>query len=203
MSEPLKPTGNNIEHAELIDPLEDGEVAKGDYSFPIPIIENATDLGQQIADQDPPEQVTEKIGPFIISRSPESHQGVQKQAIDFLVPDGTPVLASRDGLIVAYDVSHEKWGPSSDFADELNYLTIRHTNEDGTVEFTQYAHLAKNSIPQEILTNKKVKEGQVIATTGKTGWTDRDHLHFLTFRGDNNPEHYKSLVPKFKSENKE
>ncbi|MDD3774177.1 MAG: M23 family metallopeptidase [Patescibacteria group bacterium] len=61
--------------------------------------------------------------------------------------------------------------------------------------------LAKNSVSRNGLKiGDKVKKGQVIARTGKTGWTDRDHLHFIVFRLDNqigNNHGFKSLKPKF------
>ncbi|MEK7173936.1 MAG: hypothetical protein AAB710_02535 [Patescibacteria group bacterium] len=49
----------------------------------------------------------------------------------------------------------------------------------------------------------RVVQGQVVAIVGKTGWTDRDHLHFIVFRHDDDPDkpipnaHFKSLKVKF------
>jgi murein DD-endopeptidase MepM/ murein hydrolase activator NlpD len=47
-----------------------------------------------------------------------------------------------------------------------------------------------------------VKTGQPIGFVGKTGWTDRDHLHFIVFRLEkDNPENsfgFRSLEIKFR-----
>jgi murein DD-endopeptidase MepM/ murein hydrolase activator NlpD len=45
-----------------------------------------------------------------------------------------------------------------------------------------------------------VKKGQQIARVGKTGWTDRDHLHFLVFKVEKlegNPYGFYSLKVRF------
>lgn len=43
-----------------------------------------------------------------------------------------------------------------------------------------------------------VKKGQPIGIVGKSGWTDRDHLHFIVYRKDKNfPFGFKSLKIKF------
>lgn len=205
----------SVENIE-IDPLAEEE-SKGVYAFPIPVAENFTELGQKIAEQDPPEQVIEQVGPFIVSRSPESHQNEHLQALDFLVPDGTPVLAVADGEIVNFQLQHTDadWGPSREFGDKANYITIEHHNG----EFSQYIHLAHDSLPADLKMKLKahgdliVKRGQQIAVTGKTGWTDRDHLHFSILREltpeeieslrTDEPISMKSLRPKFEESEEE
>ena len=51
-----------------------------------------------------------------------------------------------------------------------------------------------------IMVSDRVKAGQPIARTGKTGWIDRDHLHFLTFMSDGGRGKFGviSLRPRFK-----
>jgi len=156
-----------------------------------------------IAGQDPPEQNVEQIGQFVVSRSPESHQAAEAQALDILVPDGTPVLASDDGTIIKIEIGHSEHGTSVEYANLANYVLIRHQNG----EFSQYVHLAQNSIPEHLNVGSQVKKGATIATTGMTGLTDRPHLHFIVFRTEENetingvavlnPSGYKSLKPKF------
>jgi len=185
------------------------EISRGIYLFPVPITENVFDIGKQIAYQDPPEKKVKQIGNFIVSHSPESHQNQHAQALDFLVLDGTPVLAAADGEIVDFVLGNSDYGSSEEFADRGNYITIKHSNG----EFSQYYHLAYDSlhagIKRAMRMNQRliVRVGQQIATTGKTGWTDRDHLHFVVFRdlspeemGKQNPDElvqWKSLKPQF------
>lgn len=181
------------------------EESIGIYSLPLPSIENSLALGQALAKLDPPEKEVEQIGSFLVSRSPESHQEAFRQALDFLIPDGTPVLAAADGEIVAVVIDNTVWGPSKDFRQFLNYITIKHPNG----ERSQYCHLATNSLPEGLAVGKQIPKGTQIALTGKTGWTDRDHLHFIVFRPETkeiidgkevpNPHGFKSLKPKFEN----
>jgi len=61
--------------------------------------------------------------------------------------------------------------------------------------------LAKNSVANKGLKLYDfVKKGQPIALVGKTGYTDRDHLHFVVLRFErllNMPWDYHSLEVKF------
>jgi len=175
--------GQSPKRYESESPLWSPEISSGIYSYPLPVTPDMTEIGTQIAAIDPPEESIEQIGPFIVSHSPPSHYGAHSQALDFLVPDGTPVLAADDGEIVDLVIDNTEWGATSDFATKANYIVIKHANG----EFTRYTHLASYSfseqIQQQIAEGKPVyvARGQQIATTGKTGWTDRDHLHFTVF----------------------
>lgn len=92
---------------------------------------------------------------------------------------------------------HNEWGDGEEYRDKLNYLTIQHANG----EFSQYCHLAQYSVRERGLrSGSNVRKLQAIATVGKTGWTDRDHLHFIVFRHDvdsKNPFGFKSLQVRF------
>jgi murein DD-endopeptidase MepM/ murein hydrolase activator NlpD len=119
--------------------------------------------------------------------------------VDFLIPDGTPVLAAQEGKIVELVEHNTEWGDGDKYRDTLNFMTLVHQSG----ELTQYCHLAKGAVSAlGLQVGSGVKQGQRIATVGKTGWTDRDHLHFLAFRYDkrnpDNPFGFKSLVPRFR-----
>ena len=136
---------------------------------------------------------------FWCSKSPQSHRGPFLNATDFLIPDGTSVLAGEEGEIIEIVEHNTKWGGGDQYRDMLNFMTLVHR----CGELTQYGHLAKNSVSAlGLRIGSRVKQGQRIATVGKTGWTDRDHLHFLVFRDDkgntDNPFGFKSLVPRFR-----
>jgi len=135
---------------------------------------------------------------FWCAKSPQSHMGPFLNAVDFLVPDGTPVLAAAEGEIIEVVEGNTKWGDGDQYRDTLNFMTLEHRFG----ELTQYCHLVKSSVTAlGLRVGSKVKQGQHIATVGKTGWTDRDHLHFLAFRDDRrnqeNPFGSKSLIPRF------
>jgi len=151
--------------------------------------------GLRLAIGNPPDE-TYRLGPFVCAKSPQSHIGPFKHAIDFLVPDGTPVLAACDGEVFEFEDSWDTYGNGPEYRHLVNYLTIRHENG----EYTQYCHLTRGSAAHYLFGFSQVKQGQQIATVGKTGWTDRDHLHFVVFRYGVSvgPFRFKSLKPTFK-----
>jgi murein DD-endopeptidase MepM/ murein hydrolase activator NlpD len=104
-----------------------------------------------------------------------SHQGSNKYAIDWQMPEGTPVYAARGGLVVKIKDDSDRGGPSIKFDPYNNYVLIRH--EDGTLG--HYCHLQKGGVvvqPGDI-----VKTGQLIAHSGNTGFSSGGHLHFCVF----------------------
>ena len=104
-----------------------------------------------------------------------SHQGSNKYAIDWQMPEGTPVCAARGGLVVKVKDDSDRGGSSIKFDPYNNYVLIRH--DDGTLG--HYCHLKKGGVtvhPGDI-----VKTGQVIAHSGNTGFSSGAHLHFCVF----------------------
>lgn len=128
----------------------------------------------------------------VVKNSP-AHIGPFKGAIDFQVDLGTPVLAPLDGEVLGVVDIYEKFGPTREFADFLNFITIKHTNG----EYSQLAHLAKNSALVKV--GDKVKEGQKIAHTGNSGWMTAPHLHMIVFKPVSNKAGFKGLEIRFKT----
>jgi murein DD-endopeptidase MepM/ murein hydrolase activator NlpD len=138
-----------------------------------------------------------QLGPFLACESPESHTGSSRWAIDFLVPDGTPVLAAADGTVVALKLDSKEWGSHSDFADKANYIVIDHGGE-----FSQYCHLAPAKVqifPKglDMYVGKVVRREECIGHVRKTGWTTIDHLHFMVFRRKESPDGFESVEVDF------
>jgi len=180
------------------------EKSVGRYSYPLPVKASGAYLdwleaGRHIANQDPiiPQQERIIKGPFLTSLSPESHTGSSLWAIDFLVPDGTKIIAAAGGIIEAAVDSHSEWGPTDKSAKALNYVTLRH-DFGGQIEYSQYGHLELNSFTKYGLKiGDFVKRGQLIGVVGKNGWTDRDHLHFMVFKSIVAPPGWQSLIVRF------
>lgn len=103
-----------------------------------------------------------------------SHNEAQNQyAVDITMPEGTPVVAARDGVVMTVD--NDYFGAGLDMAkygDRANNVRIVHA--DGTMAV--YAHLELESARVQV--GDRVRAGQVIALSGDTGYTNGPHLHF-------------------------
>ena len=107
--------------------------------------------------------------------SSPAHVGKLRNAIDFLVPEHTPVLAATKGIVTYVKDDSNIGGPSPVYWNYTNFIAIMHANE----EYSRYNHLAPQS--SRIRLGQAVSEGQVIAEVGMTGYTFRPHLHFQVF----------------------
>ena len=94
-------------------------------------------------------------------------------AVDFMMPMGAWITASRGGEVVEVVESYE----DGDFRrGHNNRILIRH--EDGSLAW--YAHLQKDSVVVEA--GELVDAGRPIARCGNTGNTGNlPHLHFEVF----------------------
>lgn len=115
-----------------------------------------------------------------------------ENAIDFTMPEGTPVLAAREGKVVRVVQNNNQGCPSEDCKQYNNVVTILH--DDGS--FATYAHLKYNG--SFVKVGDLVKKGDKIALSGNTGYSSGPHLHFVCFQ----PEFgkYSTVETKFKLE---
>jgi murein DD-endopeptidase MepM/ murein hydrolase activator NlpD len=98
-----------------------------------------------------------------------------KAALDFSMPDGTPVYAARGGVLYSFKDNSDEGGPFSKYDKKANYIIIRH--DDGS--FGCYWHLQKNGV---VVKKGMVGKGQLIGYSGSTGFVLRPHLHFAVKR---------------------
>jgi len=179
------------------DPMWDDEVSREFYNLPLALTtKEAIDQGKKLG-VGVPEDELYQTAHYYCAMSPMTYRSAFKHAIDFLVLDGTPILAASSGMVVETQEHSDEWGDDVAFRDKLNYITVQHT----PTEYSQYCHVMKNSARDAgICVGAAVKEGQVIGIVGKNEITDRDHLHFIVFRLDKNPSPFgfKSLVSKWK-----
>ena len=104
-------------------------------------------------------------------------------SVDYLLPEGTTIIASRKGTVTKVKDSGKKnySGKDSKKGDEaykkhMNEIEIKHS--DGT--FAAYSHLKFDSA--KVKKGNKVEQGQVIAKSGNTGWSSKPHLDFNVFK---------------------
>ena len=94
-----------------------------------------------------------------------------RYALDIALAVGTPLYASRAGVVVAAVDHHVGGGLSPEYRGKANYLRVRHS--DGSM--TLYAHLQTASLL--VAKGEQVRLGQGIAASGNTGYTSGPHLH--------------------------
>lgn len=101
-----------------------------------------------------------------------THKGPFRFSVDWDMPEGTPIVAARDGVVVGLWAGSDRGGGDPDLRGSENFLWIRH--DDATV--AHYVHLQKDGVL--VALGERVEAGQVIALSGATGYSTRPHLHF-------------------------
>lgn len=115
-------------------------------------------------------------GPFQQTQGPGgkfSHSGPKgRYARDIAMPEGTPIIAARSGMVVKIENNQTGRGknPSGNF--------VRILHDDGTMSV--YLHLKRGSI--HLREGQRISIGQQIALSGNTGNSTGPHLHFVVQR---------------------
>ncbi len=117
-----------------------------------------------------PIKIHEYVG--ISYNTSPAHVGRLKYAVDFFVPEGTPIVAAAEGVVDEIKQDSDKAGPKS-FDRYGNYIELNHKNDECSI----YEHIKKNGSVVKV--GQKVKAGQLIGYAGDTGWSYHvPHLHF-------------------------
>jgi len=103
-----------------------------------------------------------------------SHRGSNRYAVDFACPEGTSVVAARDGVVVALNGAASGHGTTPEWTAYAltNFVLVAH--DDGTIG--QYMHLAPDGVA--VHAGDRVGRGQVLGRSGNTGFSTTPHLHF-------------------------
>ncbi len=105
-----------------------------------------------------------------------SHFGADQYAIDWRMPQGTPVYAARGGKVVGVKNDSNIGGDDSKYDWDANYVLIQHS--DGTLG--QYVHLMKGGTCVQV--GQQVEAGEQIGLSGNTGHSTGPHLHLSIFK---------------------
>ncbi|PKM07147.1 MAG: peptidase M23 [Gammaproteobacteria bacterium HGW-Gammaproteobacteria-5] len=95
-----------------------------------------------------------------------------RYAVDIAMPEGTPIVAARGGMVVK--IENEQSGRGNNPAG--NFVRIMH--DDGTMGV--YLHLMKGSVA--VREGQRIETGTRIARSGNTGNSTGPHLHFVVQR---------------------
>ncbi|GLZ89502.1 hypothetical protein Pres01_55530 [Metapseudomonas resinovorans] len=95
-----------------------------------------------------------------------------RYALDIAMPEGTPIVAARPGMVVKIENDQSGRGnnPSGNF--------VRILHDDGTMGV--YLHLMRGSV--QVREGQAVSIGERIARSGNTGNSTGPHLHFVIQR---------------------
>jgi murein DD-endopeptidase MepM/ murein hydrolase activator NlpD len=118
---------------------------------------------------------------FVISQAPggplTTHNGEDSAyAVDFTMPENTPVVAARDGTVIATEATNSYGGKDRDLLAMANYVRILHADQT----IATYAHLAPGGV--RVRPGDKVSAGTLIGLSGATGYASGPHLHFVVQR---------------------
>lgn len=102
-----------------------------------------------------------------------------RAAIDFKMKRGTQLTAARSGVVIRVKEDGTKGALKREYRQYGNYIVVEH--DDGSR--AAYWHLQPNGALMKV--GDTVKTGQIIAYSGKTGYTFTPHLHFMVWTSRN------------------
>ena len=110
-----------------------------------------------------------------------THQGDSMYSVDFIMNEGIPVVAFREGKIKAIkedsDINCIEENISIEDCTHGNYVIIDH----GDFTFSYYLHLQQYSVEVEV--GDSVGAGHQIGKIGNTGYSTEAHLHLEVTNG--------------------
>lgn len=120
-----------------------------------------------------------RMSPF--TRASDFHRG-----LDLAAPTGTPVYAAADGIVnfagrvpLSRSVAWWRFG---------NVVVVSHADRFLTI----YAHCDAT----RVRTGERVRQGQVIATVGSSGWSTNSHLHYEVRSNLEDPGQFLPIDPR-------
>ena len=115
-----------------------------------------------------------------------------RAALDFKMKRGTNICAARSGIVIRVKEDGDKGGWNKKYRPFGNVIVIQHEDSSRA----GYWHLQYNGALVNI--GDTVKQGQVIALSGKTGYTLFPHLHFIAWRSNRNGQ-WRQIATRFQT----
>ena len=124
--------------------------------------------------------------PFGIRISPFTRAGELHKGLDLSAPVGTPIYASADGIVSF--AGRYPLRESANWWRFGNVVVINHADRFITI----YGHCDELNVHR----GQEVKQGQVIATVGNSGWSTNSHLHYEVRSDLEQPGTYVAIDPR-------
>jgi murein DD-endopeptidase MepM/ murein hydrolase activator NlpD len=118
---------------------------------------------------------------FVIGQAPGGRMvthlsPASRHAVDIPMPEGTPILAARAGVVFLTVADNDAGGADEAYRSKANVVRILHA--DGTVG--NYVHLMHEGVA--VKSGERVEAGKLIGYAGNTGMSSGPHLHFAVTR---------------------
>jgi len=101
----------------------------------------------------------------------ETHLASMYYSLDIAMPEGTPVVAARGGIVLLVQDGFTRGGTDPELLERSNLVVIAHP--DGTM--ASYGHLRRGV---RVRVGARVEEGTLLGMSGSTGFAGQPHLHF-------------------------
>jgi murein DD-endopeptidase MepM/ murein hydrolase activator NlpD len=118
---------------------------------------------------------------FVIGQAPGGRivthfSPASRNAVDIPMPEGTPILAARAGIVFMTVAENDAGGADEAYRSKANVVRVLHA--DGTVG--NYVHLMHEGVA--VKNGERVEAGKLIGYAGNTGMSSGPHLHFAVTR---------------------
>ena len=110
-------------------------------------------------------------GPITTHTTPSS-----REAVDITMPEGTPIVAAREGRVIRVAQGFSEGGPNEALRNQANVVEVLH--EDDTLG--QYVHFRNRGVT--VREGETVAAGTLLGYAGSTGYSTGPHLHFAVLR---------------------
>ena len=126
-------------------------------------------------------------GTIVTHTSPAS-----RNAVDIPMPEGTPILAARAGVVFMTVAENDTGGADEAFRSKANVVRVLHA--DGTIG--NYVHLMHEGVA--VKNGQRVEPGALIGYAGNTGLSSGPHLHFAVTRVVRNGDELEEVSEPFR-----
>jgi murein DD-endopeptidase MepM/ murein hydrolase activator NlpD len=109
----------------------------------------------------------------------ETNQVDGHDGYDWRMPEGTPLFAVADGLVMFVGEQSPSFCPPLNRTVQALYVQMLHRAPDGTEFISIHGHLSRVSVAQ----GDVISDHTIVGLSGNTGCSGTPHLHFGVFRG--------------------